>query len=134
MERKRLTPVVLVVDDDEDWRSFAQEVLEPDYTVEVAASGKEALAAVRNHAPDLIILDVMMPGGLDGFGTLCELRKNAATRAIPVIMLTGVNAAMGTRFDREELERYLGVAPSAFLEKPIPPADLIAEVARLLSA
>lgn len=125
-------PLVLVVDDDPDWRDFVGEVLAPVYRVEGASGGSDAIEAARRGRPALIVLDVMMPGGMDGFSTLCALRKDPVTRDIPVIILSAVNATLGTCFNREELDRYLGVAPSAFLEKPIPPPELLAEVSRLI--
>jgi CheY-like chemotaxis protein len=124
--------VVLIIDDDADWQDILSQTLSPFYTIRAVTNGSDGLSLARRTRPDLIILDVMMPGGPDGFTTLCKLRKDASTSRIPVIMLSAVNAIADTSFDREELERYLGVAPSIFLEKPVMINRLIEEINRLL--
>ena len=79
---------VLVADDNPDNVTLLREALEAaDYTVVVAYDGDEALLKVAEANPDLIILDVMMPGK-DGFETLAQLRSEPATRDIPVVILT----------------------------------------------
>lgn len=137
MERRKVDhrhrrQTILVVDDDEEWSELAAATLAPHYRTRLAANSGDALRLARLESPALIVLDVMMSGGMDGFSTLCELRKDEATRSIPVIMCTEVNAVADTEFTSEGLERYLGTAPSAFLEKPVTPARLLAEVASVL--
>ena len=79
---------VLVADDDEDILQLVSFRLErAGYTVVTAADGPEALAAARQHQPDLAVLDVMMPG-LNGYEVTRQLRADPATAAIPVILLT----------------------------------------------
>lgn len=123
---------ILVVDDDSDWLDFMAEVLGDAYEVRAASSGEEALRMARDLPPAAMILDVLMPPGMDGFRVLCELRKAPETRDIPVVMLTSVNAVTDSAFDAEVLDQYLGTAPAEFLEKPVTPADLQAAVAQLL--
>ena len=110
---------ILVVDDDEEWRQFLSDALSPPYTVVASANGDEALAMARTAHPSLIFLDVMMPGGRDGFAIFCDLRKDPKTHDIPVIFLTEVNPKEDTLFDANILKQYLGESPAAFLEKPI---------------
>jgi len=71
---------------------------------------------------------------MDGFSALCELRKDETTREIPVILCTGVNAIADTLFTGEDLEHYLGAAPSVFLEKPVTPNQILDHVRTLIGA
>jgi CheY-like chemotaxis protein len=130
--RKRHRKTILVVDDDAEWREFIYRVLGNQYPVQFATSGEEALSIARSTHPDAIILDIMMPGGKGGFTTYCELRNNPETSDIPVVILTEVNTITDCDFDSEILKRYLGYAPSVFLEKPIKPARLHAEIKHVL--
>lgn len=128
MQEDKNMKTVLVVDDDPDCLAFACTSIGKQYSVLCACNGEDALRAAENSKPDAIILDVMMPGGKDGFTTFCELRQNAETRHIPVVMLTEVNEIAETAFSSEEMKKYLGAAPSAFLEKPVSPERLLEEI------
>ena len=84
---------VLVIDDEDDIRLIAELALKASgLTVVSAESGASGVALARQHAPDLIVLDVMMPG-MDGYATLDALRSEPGTAHIPVVMLTGKNLA-----------------------------------------
>lgn len=86
--------------------------------------GREALAAANTALPQLIVLDIMMPG-LDGLGALRQLKENPATKGIPVIVLS----AKGHALTKVEAE----VAGAAmFLTKPFSPNQLLGEVTRIL--
>jgi CheY-like chemotaxis protein len=95
---------ILLVDDSEPLRKLARVVLERKggFEVALAASGEEGIEAARADPPDLVLLDVLMPG-IDGLETLRRLRADPATAAIPVVFLTGRDdeeiaqaAALGT--------------------------------------
>ncbi|MGA7591012.1 MAG: response regulator, partial [Candidatus Sulfotelmatobacter sp.] len=86
----RLTPLVLIVDDEVSARELLASYLEPEYRVAMADSGVEALKEAQRLRPDAITLDVMMPGG-NGFEILVALRKNPETANIPVIILSIVD-------------------------------------------
>ena len=116
---------VLVIDDDPEWLSFTCGVLVESYPVLCTSSAEEGLALAAKVGPALVILDVMMPGGRDGFSVFCELRQRAATRSVPVVMFTQVNEATGLGFSAGAMGEYLGAAPAAFLEKPIAPDELL---------
>ncbi|WP_231839540.1 ATP-binding protein [Blastococcus saxobsidens] len=111
---------VLVVDDNADMRAYLTRLLGPHWTVRTAANGEEALAAVAERAPDLVLTDVMMPR-IDGFELLRRLRADPATRGIPVIMLT---ARAGQEASVEGLE----VGADDYLAKPFRSAELLARV------
>ena len=124
---------ILIVDDDPDWRRFLADTLSEHYAVRLAVTGEAGLELARQAPPAVIVLDVVMPGGMDGFGVLCKLREDPATRAIPVVMLTSVNAQTDLAFDAGLLKQYLGTAPSLFLEKPVTQKHLLAEIAQVLA-
>lgn len=116
---------VLVVDDVDVNARLVQAVLERDgHTVTVADSGEAALAAIAKEPPDLILLDVMMPG-LDGFETCRRLKADAVTRLIPVVLFTAL---------RETDDRIRGFEAGAddFLSKPFHAHELRARVRSLI--
>ena len=84
---------VLLIDDEKEFCQLVKAHLELDGALEVftATSGKEGLAAAREVQPQLVLLDIMMPGGIDGFEVLKALKKDRATVAIPVVMLTAMH-------------------------------------------
>ena len=103
---------ILVVDDDPTERLLARDALESvGFTVEEAADGPEGLARAYVVKPDLVVLDVMMPG-LDGF-TVCDaLRQHAPTACIPILLATGLN-------DVDSIERGFDLGATDFISKPI---------------
>ncbi len=116
---------VLVVDDMDVNTRLVRAVLERDgHVVTSAASGEEALAAVAKDAPDLVLLDVLMPG-LDGFETCRRLKADAVTRLIPVVLFTAL---------RETDDRIRGFEAGAddFLSKPFHAHELRARVRSLI--
>ena len=121
----------LVVDDEAVARDFIRAILESvDWKVIEAADGQSALKAAAEQKPQLILLDVQMPG-LSGFTTYADLRKNSATSDIPVIMVTGIEEKTGMRFDGKVMGKYIGKEPEAYLEKPVDPEVLKSTVARV---
>ncbi|MGB4074677.1 sensor histidine kinase [Pseudomonas sp.] len=92
----RSNAYVLVADDNGDLRNFLVSLLAPHYEVQAVADGREALAAVQQRKPDLLLNDVMMPN-LDGLGLLRALREDPETATLPVILLsarTGQEASL----------------------------------------
>lgn len=90
------------------------------YTVMLAANGPEALAAALNFSPQVILLDIMMPG-MDGFEVCRRLKSDDRTRHIPVVMLTALN-------DAEDRVRGLNAGADDFLSKPVAELDLTARL------
>ncbi|MBI3985955.1 MAG: response regulator [Lentisphaerae bacterium] len=128
----QIVRTILVVDDDPEWLDFLVRALGAEYPVLSATNGEDAVRRAQRARPDAIVLDVMMPGGKDGFATYAELQRDPATRDIPVLMLSDVNRKLGLAFDAEELNRHLGKAPAGFLEKPISADRLLNEVKKVL--
>jgi putative two-component system response regulator len=114
-----------VVDDKRDNALLMQELLEArGYAVHSAFSAAEAEREIAVHPPDLILLDVIMPGK-NGYELCRELKDNPETRLIPVVMITGLT-------DRENKIRGIEAGADEFLNKPIFPEELFARVKSLL--
>ncbi len=119
------TPLVLVVDDDEAVRTLASWQLESDgFTVAQAGDGNEALTAIDADPPDLVVLDLTMPG-VGGLDVLRRVRGAPATEALPVIVLSGRSG---------ETDRIVGLDLGAddYLVKPFSPGELAARVRSVL--
>ena len=115
---------VLVVDDEFGVAEVLQSILEDEgYRVVTAINGKQALTRLGEHAPDVILLDYMMPI-MDGTQTLAAIRKDAAFKTIPVIMMSSLEEAAV----RETCTEY-----DAFLRKPFRAMVVLRLVAELLS-
>lgn len=128
----RHVQTILVVDDDPEWLNFLTRAIGTEYPVLSATNGEDAVRRAQCACPDAIIMDVMMPGGRDGFSAYAELRNDPRTQDIPVLMLSEVNRKTGLDFSGEEMTRYLGKAPAVFLEKPISAERLLEEVRKAL--
>ena len=114
-------PTILVVDDRSDNRMIAVDLLSMEgYEVLQAESGVAALEAVRQSLPDLILLDVMMPG-MDGFEVCRQLKQDEQTRLIPVIFLTSLS-------DRQARISGIESGGNQFLSKPFDCLELLAWV------
>jgi diguanylate cyclase (GGDEF)-like protein/PAS domain S-box-containing protein len=116
---------ILIVDDEIRNCRLLEALLHPEgYLTLVAANGEEALAAVALHAPDLVLLDIMMPG-MDGYQVASSLKANPATANIPVIMVTAQS-------DRDTRLAGLNAGAEEFLTKPVDRAELWIRVRNLL--
>ena len=117
---------VLLIEDEPNIIEAISFILSRDgWTVHTHADGATAVARVRATPPDLVILDVMLPGR-SGYDILRELRADPATQALPVVMLT----ARGQARDRE-LATQLGA--SQFITKPFSNAEILASVRSLVT-
>ena len=123
---------ILVADDEPECIDFVRDALaEMPHEVIAADDGEAALAAAREHRPDLIILDVQMPKR-DGFAVFAELRADENFRDVPVIMLTAIVERTGVDLSAQDMGEYTGHQPDAFVDKPIEPIILRQTVNRLL--
>lgn len=117
----------MVVDDEPDLVDATQALLEGEgYAVVTAADGAEAYAKALAEKPDLMILDVMMAHGTEGFEVVKKLKANPSTEHLPVIMLTGIRRAKRLPFRFDPDPEWLPV--KAVLEKPVKPEDLLRHV------
>jgi two-component system cell cycle response regulator DivK len=104
--------VVLLVEDNERNLKLARDVLEyAGFTVLVASTGEDAVATARSSRPDVILMDLQLPG-MDGHGALSVLRADSMTRHIPVVALTAFAMA-------RDRDRALAAGFDGYLEKPI---------------
>jgi len=118
-------PRVLIVDDERRNVELLKVMLAPEgYTILTASNGPEALGLLEDQQPDLILLDVMMPG-MDGYEVAGKIKANPATKNIPVIMLTALD-------DRNARMLGLNAGAEDFLTKPMDRAELCVRVRNLL--
>jgi CheY-like chemotaxis protein len=121
----KVAALILVVEDNEANRLLASAVLEREgYRVELAANSEEALERLSAQSPDLILMDVQLPGQ-DGLSLTRQLKTDSRTASIPVVALTAL-AMMGDR------ERTLEAGCSGYISKPINTRTFAAEVGRFL--
>jgi signal transduction histidine kinase len=116
---------VLIVDDERQNRQLLEVMLGPEgYRLFTAASGEETLALVAEEAPDLILLDIMMPG-MDGYEVARRIKGNPATQKIPIVMITALH-------DRDAMMLGLAAGAEDFLTKPVHRGELCMRVRNLL--
>lgn len=120
---------ILIVDDDPDFVETTRIVLEQEgHETVAAASGDEALQAIRRAKPDLMVLDVIMSSILDGLNVTQQLQNDPENKDIPIIMVTSIaNTDYAALFPTDE---YVHI--DAFMTKPIAPDQLLSQVRRLL--
>jgi excisionase family DNA binding protein len=117
-EHSGRVPVVLIVDDDARLREYVRVNLEAEgYEVREAASAEEALSALGEESPDLILLDVMMPE-VDGWEALRRIQEHTGVGAIPVIMFSG-------KVNGESADEARSRGAQGFIGKPFDPRSLI---------
>jgi CheY-like chemotaxis protein len=108
---------VLVVDDELSIRLLVRIMLGNNYDVLEASNGDEALIKAREEKPDLILLDILMPGK-DGFTTCNELKSSKSTRGIPVVMLTALQHKLNEKL-------ALSLRADGYIRKPFTPQDIL---------
>jgi CheY-like chemotaxis protein len=119
---------ILVVDDEPDVVTYLSTVLkDAGYETMEASNGEEALELIQKNHPDLVTMDITMPE-MTGVKTYRTLKEDAKLKTIPVIIVTGV----AHEFKQFISTRTQVPAPEGYLEKPVKPEDLLAEVKRLL--
>lgn len=117
---------ILVIDDDANARFALGKMLEgAGHEVRTEADGESGLRTARAALPDMVLLDVRMPG-MDGLAVLEKLRTGRKTRTIPVIMLTGVDSD-------DAMRQSLALYAEAFLSKPISVASLVGTLEHVLA-
>jgi CheY-like chemotaxis protein len=122
-------PRILVVDDDPDFVDVTTRILEKNgYDVLIAASGDQALNAMRQQKPDLVLLDIMMSTILDGLSVSEEMQEDPDLKDVPVIMISSIS-------DTEHAavfpsDQYLHM--DAWITKPYKPDDLLKKIRQVL--
>lgn len=117
---------ILIVDDRLEVRELVEVTLRPgDYQILQAENAEKAIAVAKKEKPDLIIMDIMLPGGMDGLAATRILKNDPATRASTILMLT----AKGQQVDREA---GLDAGADDYFVKPFRPLELIKKVEAIL--
>ena len=117
--------IVLIVDDNKDILFAVKESLESDpaYGVECAQSGIECLEKMKSLKPDVILMDIMMPG-MDGFEVVAKIKADEGAKNIPIMFLTAKT---------DKLSQGIGKAMSVeYIEKPFDPADLKERIEKII--
>lgn len=114
-----MKPIIAVVEDNPDNRLLVQAILEDEYEVREYEAGPEALEDLPERVPDLILLDISLPG-MDGVEVLRKLRVHPRLSHVPVIALTA-HAMAGDR------EKYMGLGFDEYVTKPIVDEDVLFE-------
>jgi two-component system, cell cycle response regulator DivK len=118
-------PLVLLVEDNPRNLKLARDVLEfAGFTVAIAGTGEDGGALAASALPDLILMDIQLPG-IDGYAALEQIRRNSATTHIPVVALTAFAMA-------RDRDRVLSSGFDGYLEKPISVREFPTEVRRHL--
>ncbi len=115
---------ILIADDEPDIRLMVSRMLGRDYLVLEAADGDEAVNVARLHKPDLILMDIMMPGK-DGYSACHSVKSDPATKSIPVIMVTGIDHQLNVKLSAE-------MGADGYVTKPFSLEELLQVVARFL--
>lgn len=109
---------VLLVDDHSDIRRLVKITLGKEFQVLEAGDGAAAIEVVRSQRPDLVVLDVMMPGDIDGLGALDILKKDPVLKGTPVVMVTA-------RGQAQDYEDGMKRGADAYFIKPFSPLQLV---------
>lgn len=118
-------PIVLIVEDNARNMTLVRDVLgHAGYRTLEASDGEQGVALARSHQPDLILMDIQLPG-MDGVEALTRLREDASTAEIPVVALTAF--AM-----KEDRERLLAAGFRGYIEKPLSVRELPGAVGALI--
>jgi CheY-like chemotaxis protein len=143
---------ILIVDDSDENVVFISQILEDNgYSYFVARNGAEALEAMREELPSLVLLDIFMPRK-SGVVAFKEIKKDPALAGVPIVIVTGASAVTGVDMKTGEekpksgygddvgrdfgqilREKLAGLTPDGFMEKPIHPPTLVAKIKELVS-
>jgi len=124
----KMSKKILIVDDEENMRILLQETLEEfedkGIVVLVAENGKDAIVSIRTEKPNLVILDVMMPG-MDGFDVCNTIKNELGMKDVYILMLS----ADGQEFNKQ---KSIDVGTDGFMTKPFDPDEIAEKVAQIL--
>jgi len=116
---------ILVADDEPAVRQLVCRMLDSEYNVIEAQNGREAVNMAARHRPDIVFMDMMMPG-VDGLSACCQIKANEGTREIPVVMLTAINYDLNKKFSEDV------VGANGYITKPFTREMLLGEIRRLM--
>jgi CheY-like chemotaxis protein len=118
---------ILVVEDQDSIRRMIEALVQArGYEVTAVSSGVKALDVASTHPPDMVLLDLNLPGQFDGFDVCTRLRADPLTRAVPVVIISAMD-------DDESRARATAAGATAYYTKPFSPIALLKEIERLKS-
>ncbi len=127
MDKKEiLIKKILIADDEVNIRSLVRRFLGNKYIVLEATNGEVAVYIARKQKPDLILMDIMMPK-LDGYGACRAIKQDPVTKAIPIVMLSGVGHELNKKFANK-------MGASGYITKPFSSQDLLDAIAQFLKS
>jgi two-component system alkaline phosphatase synthesis response regulator PhoP len=115
---------ILIADDEPDIRLMVSRMLGKEYVVLEAADGEEAVNVARVQKPDLILMDIMMPG-IDGYSACYSVKADPATKSIPVIMVTAIGHQLNEKLSAE-------VGADGYVTKPFSLEELLEVIGKFL--
>ncbi|MGD9117489.1 MAG: response regulator [Dehalococcoidia bacterium] len=120
------TKRILIADDEETVRSLVKRLLGKTYKVLEAENGEEAVKVAVNHKPDLILMDILMPK-MDGLTACYAIKRNPATKEIPVVMLTAVDYELNRKLSQDVM------GAQDYITKPFDAETLTSVMARFIN-
>ena len=117
---------ILIADDEQSIRSLVTRFLSNKYTVLEAGDGEVTIEMSRRQKPDLILLDIMMPK-MDGYTACHTLKRDPLTKAIPIVMLTGLGYALNLKLSQE-------MGADGYITKPFTSQDLLGTIGKFLTS
>lgn len=117
---------ILIADDEVNIRLLVRRFLGDKYIVLEATNGEVAVDIARKQKPDLILMDIMMPK-LDGYGACRAIKQDPVTKAIPIVMLSGIGYELNKKFAK-------GMGASGYITKPFSSRDLLDAIAQFLKS
>lgn len=124
-------PRVIVIDDDQDYLESIRVMLDSvDFEVEIASNPDEGIRKVDLYHPDIVVLDMMMPDGYEGFAVTRHIRERLGRYHLPIVMLSCIHDRKKIPYRLVPDREHLPV--DAFLDKPVERDDLIDTIRRLL--
>lgn len=113
---------ILIIEDSDSIRKMIEALVAArGHAVEAVPTGSKGVEAARARVPDVILLDLNLPGSLDGFDVCAQLRAEPATKSVPILIITAMD-------DARSKQRALDAGASAYYTKPFSPTALLKEI------
>ena len=125
MEQVDTKKKVLIVDDEPNVRRLSYKILSKKFDVIEAEDGKQAIEIANTQKPDVILMDMMMPK-MDGLTACHAIKKDPATKSIPVIMVTAIGFELNIKLSQQ-------MGATGYVTKPFSPQDLLDKIAQVLA-
>ena len=126
MEQVITKKKVLFVDDEPNVRRLSRTILSKNFDVVEAEDGKQAIESANTQQPDVILMDMMMPK-MDGLTACHAIKKDPATKSIPVIMVTAIGFELNIKLSQQ-------MGATGYVTKPFTPKDLLDKIVQVLAA